>query len=89
MADIGFLNTMNRSQRRAAANGLRGVSKCLECDLFGTCYIETQKVLDIRAKHKGIGLLPKEARSLPAETCEYHENHNTKGRYYPKYTNNT
>lgn len=86
MADIEFLNTMNRGQKRAAANELRGVSKCLECDIFGVCYMETRKVMDIRSKHKGNGLLPKEARDLPKEICGYNENHNIKGRFYPKYT---
>ena len=85
MADIDFLNTMNRGEKRAAANSLRGVAKCLNCNLFGKCYKETQRILTTRANHKGNGLLPKEARDLPVETCEYHENRNEKGKCYPEY----
>lgn len=85
MADIDFLNTMNRGEKRAAANSLRGVAKCLNCNLFGKCYKETQRILTVRANHKGNGLLPKEARDLPVEICEYHENRNEKGKFHPDY----
>lgn len=85
MADIDFLNTMNRGEKRAAVNFLRGVAKCLNCNLFGKCYKETQRILTIRANHKSNGLLPKEARDLPVEICEYHENRNEMGKFHPDY----
>lgn len=86
MPDFDFLDKMNRREKRAAANSLRGVQKCLNCDLFGTCYNEQQRILTIRANHKGNGLLPKEARDLPTEICTYHEGRNEGGKFYPKYT---
>ncbi len=85
MPDFDFLDKMNRKEKRAAANSLRGVQKCLNCDLFGKCYNEQQKVISIRDAHKGNGMLPKGARQLPTETCEYHESNNEKGEFYPKY----
>lgn len=88
MPDTEFLNTMNRREKREAANSLRGVQKCLGCDLFGACYKEQQHVLTIRANHRGNGFLPKDARELPTETCAYHEGRNEGGRFYPKYTSN-
>lgn len=84
--DNNFLNEMNRKEKRAAANSLRGVQKCLTCDLFGKCYNEQQRVISIRNAHKGNGLLPKDARQLPTEICEYHENRNEIGLFYPKYS---
>ena len=42
----------------------------------------------IRANHKGNGFLPKDARDLPVETCEYHEGRNEKGKFYPNYDMN-
>ena len=87
MADIKFLETMNRREKRAVANSLRGVGKCLNCDLLGKCYREQQRILDIQQKHKGGRgtLLPKNARQLPTETCSYHEQRNERGEFYPKY----
>lgn len=84
MADIKFLETMNRREKRAVANSLRGVGKCLNCDLLGKCYGEQQRILDIQQNHKGT-LLPKNARQLPTETCVYHEQRNEPGEFYPKY----
>lgn len=86
MADLPFLESMNRKEKRAAANSLRGVAKCLECDLFSKCYNKQQLVISIRENHKGKGLLPANARQLPTETCEYHENRNEPGEFYPKYS---
>lgn len=83
--DTMFLSTLNRHQKREKANSLRGVQKCLNCNLFGKCYKETHRILTIRANHKGNGFLPKDARDLPVETCEYHENRNEKGKFYPDY----
>lgn len=88
MADIDFLSTMNRNEKRAAANSLRGVQKCLNCNFFGTCYKENQRVEAIRANHKGNSFLPKDARVSPVETCEYHEGRNEKGKFYPNYDMN-
>ena len=85
MPDTKFLETMNRREKRFAAKSLRGVQKCLECNLFGACYKETQRILEIRKNHKGNGLLPKDARELPRTICEYHENRIEKGRFYPAY----
>lgn len=84
MADIKFLETMNRKEKRAVANSLRGVSKCLNCDLLSKCYRTQQRVLDIQQNHNG-KLLPKNARQLPTEICVYHEQRNEPGEFYPKY----
>lgn len=86
MADIQFLESMNRKEKRAAANSLRGVAKCLECDFFGKCYNKQQQVISIRENHKGTGLLPRCARLLPTEACEYHESRNEIDAFYPKYS---
>lgn len=87
MADIDFLSIMKRSEKRAVANSLRRVQKCLNCNLFGTCYKENQRVMTIRANHKGNGFLPKDARDSPV-ICEYHEGRNEKGKFYPNYDMN-
>lgn len=84
MADFTFLETLNRRQKRDAANLLRGVHMCLECNLFGKCYKEQTNILTIQEKHHGT-LLPKNARDLPTEICEFHESRNEKGRFYPCY----
>lgn len=44
MTNFEFLNTMkNRSEKRAAANFLRGPQKCIKCDFFGLCYEKQKK----------------------------------------------
>ena len=87
MADIKFLETMSRKEKRAVANSLRGVGKCLNCDFLGRCYNKQQLALKEQKEHNSRQMLPKWARNLPTEVCEYHDGRHERGEFYPKYSN--